>query len=166
MNVKTVLDLSSDPLVRVQWSYSDGQNTRINYHMYRFSDDLQENGIFLQYREMERIIDHSRCLKKNVLIHCTAGKSRSPTVAIMYMISNFNMGFEQALRYVKSKGVELDINLNFIARLITFAQPARHPLPERQISRKRSLKSDPADFELQRKKKIKLNKPSFLKLHK
>lgn len=39
--------------------------------------------------------------KNRILIHCSLGMSRSPTLAIMYVMKKFRMKFEQAFNFVK-----------------------------------------------------------------
>lgn len=41
--------------------------------------------------------------KKNVLVHCLAGRQRSASVVAAYLIAHYNMTVAQAIQFVRSK---------------------------------------------------------------
>lgn len=53
----------------------------------------------------------------NVLIHCTAGVSRSPTFVIGYLMKYKNMRFQTALDFVKQRRRCSSPNLSFLTQL-------------------------------------------------
>ncbi|XP_067950738.1 dual specificity protein phosphatase 16-like isoform X2 [Watersipora subatra] len=55
-----------------------------------------------------------------VLVHCLAGVSRSPTLAIAYIMRCYNMVSEEAYRYVKEKRVAISPNFNFLGQLLEY----------------------------------------------
>ncbi|OQV19390.1 Dual specificity protein phosphatase 16 [Hypsibius exemplaris] len=62
-------------------------------------------------------------VKKNngcALIHCLAGVSRSPTLAIAYVMHSRNISYDEAYRYVKEKRPSISPNLNFLGQLLEF----------------------------------------------
>lgn len=57
------------------------------------------------------------CIKGNVLVHCTAGISRSATIVIMYLMKKYNESYEHILSYVKGKRKCVDPNKGFLEQL-------------------------------------------------
>ncbi len=57
-----------------------------------------------------------------VLIHCHAGVSRSPTIAVAYLMKHFPMAMADAYKFVKTKRSIISPNLNFMGQLWEFEQ--------------------------------------------
>ncbi|CAG0923856.1 unnamed protein product [Notodromas monacha] len=58
----------------------------------------------------------------NVLVHCFAGISRSPTLVIGYVMDRLHLSSEEAFRYVKSKRAVVAPNFNFLGQLLEYDQ--------------------------------------------
>ncbi|XP_071943597.1 uncharacterized protein [Antedon mediterranea] len=69
-------------------------------------------------KEAMAFIDKARSANGAVIIHCYAGISRSPTVAIAYIMQHLNMTSEEAYRYVKDKRPTISPNFNFLGQLL------------------------------------------------
>ncbi|CAG0904213.1 unnamed protein product [Darwinula stevensoni] len=67
----------------------------------------------------------------NVLVHCLMGISRSPSVAIAYIMMKQGLSWEEAYRIVKSKRATISPNFNFLGQLMEF---------ERHLQRENKLK--------------------------
>ncbi|WP_316358190.1 dual specificity protein phosphatase family protein [Candidatus Neptunichlamydia sp. REUL1] len=59
-------------------------------------------------------IDQARDQKKNLLIHCVQGVSRSPAVLIAYLISRCAVPFEKGLDYVQSIRHQVSIKPSWV----------------------------------------------------
>lgn len=64
--------------------------------------------------------DKARESNESVLVHCLAGISRSPTVAIAYVMRHLQMTCEDAYRYVKAKRATISPNFNFLGQLLEY----------------------------------------------
>jgi len=72
-----------------------------------------------------QFIDRVRESNGYVLVHCLAGISRSPTVAIAYVMRHLKMTFDDAFRYVKSKRTTISPNFNFLGQLLEYERQLR-----------------------------------------
>ncbi|CAN7938248.1 unnamed protein product, partial [Ixodes hexagonus] len=77
-----------------------------------------------------RFLDKVRESGGCVLVHCLAGISRSPTVAIAYVMRHLRLSSDDAYRYVKAKRPSISPNFNFLGQLLEY---------EKQLRRERVL---------------------------
>ncbi|XP_013794577.1 uncharacterized protein LOC106478568 [Limulus polyphemus] len=68
------------------------------------------------FQFLDKVREGSGC----VLVHCLAGISRSPTIAIAYVMHYLRLSSDEAYRYVKSKRVTISPNFNFLGQLLEF----------------------------------------------
>lgn len=78
--------------------------------------DISTSNIYRFFRESIKFIDEC---KGNVLVHCAAGFSRSPTIVIAYIMWKEKMGYETAFNFVRSKRL-VGPNPGFVKQLIIF----------------------------------------------
>ena len=64
------------------------------------------------------IIDNAVSKNENILIHCFAGKSRSVSVVMAYLIIRRDLSYDDAYDLLTSKR-NIDINMSFLGQLIT-----------------------------------------------
>ncbi|KAH7933116.1 hypothetical protein HPB49_008396 [Dermacentor silvarum] len=77
--------------------------------------------IFLSRITPDKVRESSGC----VLVHCLAGVSRSPTVAIAYVMRHLGLSSDDAYRYVKSKRPSISPNFNFLGQLLEYERELR-----------------------------------------
>merc|ERR1712098_901604 len=100
-----------------------------------FADDNGHQNLKQYFKEAFEFIDLARKSGGAVLIHCQAGVSRSPTIAVAYLIQNFPMPMVEAYRFVKARRSIISPNLNFMGQLLEFEQGIKAArCSEKQVS--------------------------------
>lgn len=72
------------------------------------------------FDEAHQFIDEARRKKCNVLVHCLAGVSRSPTIAIAYLMRVNSLRLQDAYNLVKQCRPQIDPNLSFVGQLMVY----------------------------------------------
>lgn len=85
-------------------------------------------------------IDEHREKGDKVLVHCAAGRSRSASIVIAYLMNRLDLTLAQALQFVKSKRPQVSPNSSFMKELKAY---------EDDLRLKRLSKSDPASLDFQ-----------------
>lgn len=66
---------------------------------------------------LEESVEFIKKCSGNVLVHCTAGVSRSASVVIYYLMKEKNMTYDDALYYVRNKRPVVNPNRSFVQQL-------------------------------------------------
>merc|ERR1711981_1313150 len=74
------------------------------------------------FEEAFEFIDLAKSNNSGVLVHCQAGISRSPTIAVAYLMKYYPMAMSDAYKFVKTKRSIISPNLNFMGQLWEFEQ--------------------------------------------
>lgn len=72
------------------------------------------------FDETHSFIEEARRNKCNILVHCKAGISRSPTIAIAYLMKWKQLHLQDAYDFVKRCRPQISPNLNFMGQLMTY----------------------------------------------
>lgn len=67
-----------------------------------------------------RFIEKCRKANTKVIIHCLAGISRSPTLAIAYLMKHMNLRSDDAYKFVKDRRQTISPNFNFLGQLYEY----------------------------------------------
>ncbi len=88
----------------------------IEWHRFVIDDDKDEK-ISQYFFDVHAIISNAVQLNKNVIVHCAAGMSRSPTLVIAYLMIENRWSYEETLHYVKNRRPIVDPNIGFAKQL-------------------------------------------------
>lgn len=90
-------------------------------------NELTYHWIYIEDEDYEPIHEHFEDSIKfineidgAVLIHCWAGISRSPTIAIAYIMKNKSMSYDEAFNYVLQRRSIICPNFGFQAQLTKY----------------------------------------------
>ncbi|CAF0917124.1 unnamed protein product [Didymodactylos carnosus] len=82
--------------------------------------DLLSENIRQHFIPVSNFIDEAVRNNGNVLVHCSAGISRSPTLVLAYMINLLNMPFQEACCKMQSSRQIVAPNVSFLGQLLEF----------------------------------------------
>ncbi|QPG73334.1 hypothetical protein FOA43_000644 [Brettanomyces nanus] len=94
-------------------------------------DDLDSENLFLQFRKVNSFIENVLHPKETqtspgkVLVHCNAGRSRSVSFVVAYLMKKFNLTYKQALYAVQRrypKAEEVRPNEGFVLQLQLYGE--------------------------------------------
>ncbi|OVA05514.1 Dual specificity phosphatase [Macleaya cordata] len=82
--------------------------------------DREETDLTQHFSECFDFIDEAKMKGGGVLVHCFAGKSRSVTIVVAYLMKKRRMSLSQALEHVKSRRPLAAPNAGFMLQLQNF----------------------------------------------
>jgi protein-tyrosine phosphatase len=80
-------------------------------------DDTTDENINKHFYQVHEIISEAAKESKNVLVHCYAGMSRSPTLIMAYLMIEYKLNLDQALKLVKERRTFIAPNKGFLRQL-------------------------------------------------
>ena len=84
--------------------------------------DVEDENIIKEFDKLLPIIRKELVNNRGVLCHCIAGRSRSASIVVAYLIRYHNMTAEEALKYIKNKRTQVDPNSGYINQLKEYEQ--------------------------------------------
>ncbi|KAF9028048.1 hypothetical protein BDZ89DRAFT_1101817 [Hymenopellis radicata] len=85
-------------------------------------DTVEEDGIARGVREVCEILDDARLHSAPTYVHCKAGKSRSVTAVIAYLIHANHWTLSRAYQFVLERRKGISPNIGFVSELMTFEE--------------------------------------------
>lgn len=89
--------------------------------------DSSDQNLTKFFDEAHQFIDEARRKKCNILVHCLAGISRSPTIAIAYLMRVNSLPLQDAYNLVKQCRPQIDPNLSFMGQLMVYEKTLQPP---------------------------------------
>lgn len=98
-------------IVNVTDSISNFYPEDFKYYQYPV-EDIESSSLLEYYAKFVDLVTSSPPETK-FLVHCFAGRSRSASLVLYYLIKSQNMHYDQALKYLKHKRPLININQEF-----------------------------------------------------
>jgi len=101
-----------------------------------WSLDKPDEDITRYFDETAEYIHEILSKGERVLVHCFAGKSRSTTIMISYLIKYHKMTVDQALKTIREKRSVAQPNMGFLKQLRLYEKKILEGTPEVQAEKK------------------------------
>lgn len=88
----------------------------IDYYHIPIEDNRSEN-LLKHLPDILQYIHQKLTQGKKILVHCWAGKSRSPAIVIGYLMYRLNISYDEAYKIVKNKRRIVKLNSGFEEQL-------------------------------------------------
>lgn len=115
LNIKYVLNCTTE----VQNEFENDKELNITYKRVPVEDSSMEN-ITEYFEEAYEFIQNAINEKKNILVHCHYGISRSATIVIMYLMWSHHWSLEKSYKYTKKARHKIRPNNGFLRQLENF----------------------------------------------
>nr|XP_034594341.1 dual specificity protein phosphatase 1B-like isoform X2 [Setaria viridis] len=119
LNKEALKSLNITHILIVARSLSPAFPAEFNYKKIEVLDS-PDTDLLKHFDECFSFIDEAISSGGNVLVHCFAGRSRSVTIVVAYLMKKHQMSLESALSLVRSKRPQLAPNEGFISQLENF----------------------------------------------
>ncbi|KAG6878008.1 hypothetical protein C0992_008755 [Termitomyces sp. T32_za158] len=118
LGVKRILNIA------VECDDDQGLNLKevFRYHKIPMRDIVEEENISRGVKEACKIIDDARLHSAPVYVHCKAGKSRSVTAVIAYLIHANHWTLSKAYSFVLERRKGISPNIGFVSELMSFEE--------------------------------------------
>ena len=91
-------------------------------------DNLSDSTYRLDYTY--RLLDEFRKDNRNVYLHCKAGRSRSATVLIAYLMKTQGWTLDKAYEFARSKRAVVSPNIGFMSSLLKMDKLWNHKVQQ------------------------------------
>jgi protein-tyrosine phosphatase len=110
LQISSIIDISNDNVTPIPF---------IEYLTFNVDDQMETN-IHQFFKPTFEFINKSLENNKAVLVHCTFGISRSPTLVTSYLMKQYSWSLEKSLKFIKEKREVIFPNEGFMSQLIEF----------------------------------------------
>ncbi|KAH9922338.1 uncharacterized protein BXZ73DRAFT_91625 [Epithele typhae] len=119
LGVKRILNLA------IECDDDQGLNLRQRFERYiriPMRDTVEEDNITRGVREVCEVLDDARLHSSPAYVHCKAGKSRSVTAVMAYLIHANHWTLSRAYAFVLERRKGISPNIGFVSELMTFEE--------------------------------------------
>ncbi|KAJ3557065.1 hypothetical protein NM688_g1674 [Phlebia brevispora] len=125
--VESLLSLGVRRIVNIAAECDDDHGLRLRDRFERYvhipmRDNIEEDNITRGVREVCAILDDARLHSSPTYVHCKAGKSRSVTAVMAYLIHANHWTLSQAYTFVLERRKGISPNIGFVSELMTFEE--------------------------------------------
>ncbi|KAK7035415.1 hypothetical protein VNI00_011946 [Paramarasmius palmivorus] len=120
LGVKRILNLAEECNAD-DWGLALGKGFE-RYVKIGMRDTVEEEGVGKGVREVCRVLDDARLHSAPVYVHCKAGKSRSVTAVIAYLIHSHHWTLGRAYKFVLERRKGISPNIGFVSELMNFEE--------------------------------------------
>lgn len=118
-DINTLKNLEINNVLSAVIGFNDIYDSSINHLSLNLIDNETQN-IIHYFDISNHFIDNIIQKKQKILIHCIAGRSRSATLLIAYLIYKYKYSVNDAIKLLKEKRNIVEPNQNFINQLHTY----------------------------------------------
>ncbi|KAG6819867.1 hypothetical protein H0H93_007852 [Arthromyces matolae] len=125
-HVSELLELGVKRILNIAIECDDDQGLNLRdvfkYHKIPMRDIVEEDNISRGVKEACELIDDARLHSAPVYVHCKAGKSRSVTAVIAYLIHANHWTLSRAYSFVLERRKGISPNIGFVSELMSFEE--------------------------------------------
>jgi len=117
LNIKKIINVTTN--IRNQFESND--EYKIQYLRIPLEDSY-DSQIGVHFQKCIDFINSAKDEKCSILIHCQAGISRSPTIALAYIMQSMDMSLDDCLSFVREHRAIVRPNAYFMSQLLIFEE--------------------------------------------
>ncbi|KAI0776779.1 hypothetical protein BD413DRAFT_661703 [Trametes elegans] len=126
-HVEELLSLGVKRILNIAAECDDDHGLRLRERFDRYiripiRDTVEEDNITRGVREVCEILDDARLHSSPTYVHCKAGKSRSVTAVMAYLIHANHWTLSRAYSFVLERRKGISPNIGFVSELMTFEE--------------------------------------------
>ncbi|KAL5478932.1 hypothetical protein ACEPAI_2219 [Sanghuangporus weigelae] len=126
-HVEELLSLGVKRILNIAIECDDDQGLRLREKFERYTripmrDIVEEENVARSVREACEALDDARLHSAPTYVHCKAGKSRSVTAVIAYLIHANHWTLSRAYAFVTERRKGISPNIGFVSELMTFEE--------------------------------------------
>ncbi|KAF5376084.1 hypothetical protein D9615_007736 [Tricholomella constricta] len=125
-HVEELQDLGVTRILNIAIECDDDQGLNLKgtfkYHKIPMRDIVEEENIARGVKEACEILDDARLHSAPTYVHCKAGKSRSVTAVMAYLIHANHWTLSRAYHFVLERRKGISPNIGFVSELMTFEE--------------------------------------------